>query len=191
MIRVELAYYYLTANMYLAIFYIHHSFITETILFSCSLVIFLVMFHFKQDSRNVYLVNFACYKPDASLMCSKQNFMHLSRISGAFTEESLAFQKKVLERSGLGEKIYLSEGMLTVPTEASMREARKEADRVMFGAVDELFSKVSLNVNDIEILVLNCSLFNPIASLSSAIVNRYKLRSNILSYNLGGMGCSA
>lgn len=136
MICVKLAYeYYLTANMYLllivplAIFYIHHSFVTETILFSCSLVKFLVMFHFKQDSRNVYPVN-SCYKPDASLMCRKQNFMHLSRISGAFTEESLAFQKKVLERSGLGEKIYLSEGMLTVPTEASMREARKEAERV-------------------------------------------------------------
>lgn len=68
------------------------------------------MFHFKKDSRNVYLVNFACYKPDASLMCSKQNSMHLSRISGDFSEESLAFQKKVLERSGLGEKTYLSRG---------------------------------------------------------------------------------
>ncbi|KAK1362575.1 3-ketoacyl-CoA synthase [Heracleum sosnowskyi] len=117
--------------------------------------------------------------------------MHLSRVSGAFTEESLAFQKRVLERSGLGEKTYLPEGLLRVPAEVGMREARKQAEKVMFGTVDELFSKVSLNVNDIGILVLNSCLFNPVPSLSSVIVNRYKLRSNILSYNLGGMGCSA
>ncbi|WOH16180.1 hypothetical protein DCAR_0935729 [Daucus carota subsp. sativus] len=214
MIRVKHAYHYLTANMYLllillvAIFYLHCSFVNkkdlwtlyvmqlnnilklhpvETILLSC----FLVMFHFKLHARNVYLVNYASYKPDASLMCSKQQFMHLSRSSGAFNEESLAFQKKVLERSGIGEKSYLPEGLLTVPAKEGLSEARKEAENVMFGAVDELFSKVRLKVNDIGILVLNCSIFSPTPSLSSAIVNRYKLRSNILSYNLGGMGCSA
>ncbi|WOH16182.1 hypothetical protein DCAR_0935731 [Daucus carota subsp. sativus] len=213
MIRIKHAYHNLTANMYLllillvAIFYHHCSFVNkknllalyvmqldnhklhlvETILLSC----FLVMFYFKLHSRQVYLVNYACYKPDASLMCSKQQFMHLSRSSGAFTEESLALQKKVLERSGIGEKTYLSEGLLTVPPKVGLSEARKEAEKVMFGAVDELFSKVRLKVNDIGILVLNCSMFSPTPSLSSAIVNRYKLRSNILSYNLGGMGCSA
>ena len=44
---------------------------------------------------------------------------------------------------------------------------------------------------DIGILVVNSSLFNPTPSLSARIVNHYKLRGNILSYNLGGMGCSA
>ncbi|KAI4376054.1 hypothetical protein MLD38_013850 [Melastoma candidum] len=34
-------------------------------------------------------------------------------------------------------------------------------------------------------------LFNPTPSLSAMIVNKYKLRGNIKSYNLGGMGCSA
>ncbi|KAK1362573.1 3-ketoacyl-CoA synthase [Heracleum sosnowskyi] len=118
--------------------------------------------------------------------------MEISRRSGAFREESLAFQKKVLERSGLGEKTYFSEGLLRVPTDVSTREARKEAEKVMFGAIDELLSKVkNVKRKDIGILVLNCSMFNPTPSLSSAIVNRFKLRSDILSYNLGGMGCSA
>lgn len=43
----------------------------------------------------------------------------------------------------------------------------------------------------IDILVVNCSLFNPTPSLSAMIVNHFKMRSNIVSYNLGGMGCSA
>lgn len=118
--------------------------------------------------------------------------MELSRRSGAFREESLAFQKKVLEKSGIGEKTYFSEGLLKVPAEVTTNEASKEAEKVMFGAIDELLSKVkNVKGEDIGILVLNCSMFNPTPSLSSAIVNRYKLRSNILSYNLGGMGCSA
>ncbi|RYR02766.1 hypothetical protein Ahy_B06g081586 isoform F [Arachis hypogaea] len=61
----------------------------------------------------------------------------------------------------------------------------------MFGALDALFAKTGLNPRDIDILIVNCSLFNPTPSLSAMIVNHYKLRTNIKSYNLSGMGCSA
>lgn len=43
----------------------------------------------------------------------------------------------------------------------------------------------------IDILVVNCSLFNPTPSLSAMIIHHFKMRSNIVSYNLAGMGCSA
>ncbi|PNX75996.1 3-ketoacyl-CoA synthase 11-like protein, partial [Trifolium pratense] len=72
-----------------------------------------------------------------------------------------------------------------------MDEARKEAEEVMFGAIDEALEKTGVKAKDIGILVVNCSLFNPTPSLSAMIVNHYKLRGNVLSYNLGGMGCSA
>ncbi|KAJ9555313.1 hypothetical protein OSB04_009927 [Centaurea solstitialis] len=72
-----------------------------------------------------------------------------------------------------------------------MAEARKEAELVMFGAIDELLAKTAVKPKDIGILIVNCSLFNPTPSLASMIVNHYKLRGNILSFNLGGMGCSA
>jgi 3-ketoacyl-CoA synthase len=73
----------------------------------------------------------------------------------------------------------------------SLEEARVEAESVMFGALDDLFSKTGVKPRDIGILIVNCSLFNPTPSLSSMIVNHYKLRTDIKSYNLGGMGCSA
>ena len=47
------------------------------------------------------------------------------------------------------------------------------------------------NCVQIDILVVNCSLFNPTPSLSAMIINHFKMRSNIVSYNLAGMGCSA
>ena len=39
--------------------------------------------------------------------------------------------------------------------------------------------------------MVNCSLFNPTPSLSAMIVNHFKMRPDIGSYNLSGMGCSA
>ena len=157
---------------------------------SCVMV-FLATFYFTSRPRKVYLVNFACYKPEEARICRREIFIERSTLTGSFTEENLAFQKKILERSGLGQKTYLPEAVLRVPPNPCMAEARKEAEAVMFGAIDELLAKTGVKAKDIGILVVNCSLFNPTPSLSSMIVNHYKLRGNILSYNLGGMGCSA
>ncbi|KAK5793988.1 3-ketoacyl-CoA synthase 17 -like protein [Gossypium arboreum] len=158
----------------------------------CSgLLVFLATLYFMSRPRKAYLVNFACYKPEADRICTREIFMERSGLTGSFTEENLAFQKKILERSGLGQKTYLPEAVMRVPPNPCMAEARKEAETVMFGAIDELLDKTGVKAKDIGILVVNCSLFNPTPSLSAMVVNRYKLRGNILSYNLGGMGCSA
>ena len=155
------------------------------------IIVILATLHFMSRQRKVYLVNFSCYKPDHTLMCSNETFMKATKLTGSFTEESLAFQKKILERSGYGQKTYTAKTFLEVPINMSFNEARKEAELVMFGVIDELLAKTGVKTKDIRILVVNCSLFNPAPSLSAMVVNRYKLRGNILSYNLSGMGCSA
>ncbi|KAD4384517.1 hypothetical protein R6Q59_011359 [Mikania micrantha] len=158
----------------------------------CStLLVFFTTLYFLTRPRPVYLVNFSCYKPEEERKCTRQIFMERSTATGSFTEGSLEFQRKILERSGLGESTYLPEAVLRVPPNPCMAEARKEAELVMFGAIDDLLAKTSVKPKDIGILIVNCSLFNPTPSLASMIVNHYKLRGNILSFNLGGMGCSA
>ncbi|KAE8665190.1 3-ketoacyl-CoA synthase 9 [Hibiscus syriacus] len=114
-----------------------------------------------------------------------------TRLSSDFDESSLEFQRKILERSGLGEETYVPQAMHNIPPTPSMMAAREEAEKVMYGALDILFRNTNVTPKDIGILVVNCSLFNPTPSLSSMIVNKYKLRRNIRSFNLGGMGCSA
>lgn len=162
------------------------------IFFLCTgLLVFLGTVYFMSRPRKVYMVNFACYKPEPARKVTKEIFMDRTVNLGAFSQENVDFQKKILERSGLGQDTYFPEALISLPPNPCMAEARNEAEMVMFGAIDELLAKTKVKAKDIGILIVNCSLFNPTPSLSAMIVNHYKLRGNILSYNLGGMGCSA
>ncbi|KAH7446352.1 hypothetical protein KP509_01G052400 [Ceratopteris richardii] len=159
-------------------------------LFSASLV-FGITLYFITRPFPVYMVDFACYRAPKEDMCSNANFMRCSVAMGVFNEKSLEFQRKICERSGLGEETYLPPAVISDPPNPCMAEARREAERVMFGAIDELFEKTGLKPKDVGILIVNCSLFVPTPSLPAIIVNHYNMRGNIKSFNLGGMGCSA
>ncbi len=43
----------------------------------------------------------------------------------------------------------------------------------------------------LDILVVNCSVFNPTPSLAAAVINQFRLKPTVITYNLSGMGCSA
>lgn len=158
--------------------------------FSASLV-FVLTVYFKSRPFPIYLVDFSCYKASKNDMCSNGAFMGYSAAMGVFNEKSLDFQRKICERSGLGEETYLPPAVINEPPNPCMAEARLEAERVMFGAIDELFAKTGVSPRDVGMLVVNCSLFVPTPSLASIIVTHYKMRGDVKSVNLGGMGCSA
>nr|XP_010914511.1 3-ketoacyl-CoA synthase 11 [Elaeis guineensis] len=163
-----------------------HTIVFCSALFACVLIIY----HMVRPSP-IYLINFSCYKPDDSCKFSHEAFVQRSIVLGTFTKENVAFQKKILERSGIGQSTYFPEAVAKLPPDLRIFEARKEAEMVIFGAVEDLLAKTQLEAKDIDILVVNCSLFSPTPSLSTMIINHYKLREDVISYNLGGMGCSA
>lgn len=61
----------------------------------------------------------------------------------------------------------------------------------MFTVVRDVLAKTKTDPRSIDILVVNCSLFAPTPSLASMIINEFGMRTDISSYNLSGMGCSA
>ncbi|KAK9277406.1 hypothetical protein L1049_006949 [Liquidambar formosana] len=156
-----------------------------------TLVVILSTLYIVKPSRKVFLLDFACYKPKDTQASTNERVLKQIGKYGKFTEESMDFMKKMMGKSGLGQSTYLPDALLKECPNPCMKEAREEAEEVMFGAIDELLRKTRVKSEDIGILVVNCSIFNVVPSLSAMIVARYKLGENVRSYNLGGMGCSA
>lgn len=171
-----------------------HAFYNLNIL-SITCTIFLIIIastiYFMSRPRPVYLIDYACFKPPFYYRVPFATFMEHSRIIPYYTEKTTKFQMYILERSGLGEETYLPPSIHYLPPKATMQKSRDEAELVIFSSIDDLLRKTALKPKDIDILIVNCSLFSPTPSLSAMIINRYKLRSNIRSFNLSGMGCSA
>lgn len=108
-----------------------------------------------------------------------------------FDSKSLSFMEKVLTCSGQSEETYLPPSLHYIPPETHYQESIKEVHMVLFPIIDDLLAKTELSVSDIDILIVNCSGFCPSPSLSSIIINKYAMKSDIKSYNITGMGCSA
>ncbi|PWA79411.1 very-long-chain 3-ketoacyl-CoA synthase, Thiolase-like protein [Artemisia annua] len=147
----------------------------------------------KKTSCKVYLIDFVCYKPPSFQKCPKELTVIQVRQTGV-SEELLDFMKRVLERSGLGDSTYLAEIYFKQGPKGynpSMKDSRREVELAIFGSVDMLLAKTGVKKEDIGILIVNCCIYNTQPSLSSIIVNRYKFKENIITYNLAGMGCSA
>uniref|UniRef100_A0A2N9GPD9 Protein kinase domain-containing protein n=1 Tax=Fagus sylvatica TaxID=28930 RepID=A0A2N9GPD9_FAGSY len=83
--------------------------------------------------------------------------------------KSVEFQLRILERSGLGEETCLPPASHYIPPKPTMEDARSEAELVIFSAMDSLLKKTRLNPKDIDILIVNCSLFSPTPSLSAMV----------------------
>ncbi|CDY42109.1 BnaA09g28510D [Brassica napus] len=161
------------------------------ILCSSFLIIFVSTVYFMSKPRTIYLVDYSCFKPPVTCRVPFATFMEHSRLNLIDSPKSVEFQMRILERSGLGEETCLPPAIHYIPPTPTMDAARSEAELVIFTAMDDLFKKTGLKPKDIDILIVNCSLFSPTPSLSAMIINKYKLRSNIKSLNLSGMGCSA
>ncbi|GAB2299972.1 separase/separin [Dionaea muscipula] len=153
-------------------------------------VIFVATVYFMSKPRTVYLVDYACYKPSFAFRVPFSTFMEHSRLILKDNPKSVDFQMRILERSGLGEETCLPPPIQYIPPNPNMDDARAEAELVIFSAIDDLLEKTGVKPKDIDILIVNCSLFAPTPSLSAMVINRYKLRSNVKSFNLSGMGCS-
>lgn len=153
-----------------------------------TLVVFLGTMYFMSRPRNVYLVDFSCYKPHERYMISKERLVE--KLTDIFDESSLNFQKKILYNSGLSDKTYIPVDKW-IPSNFSLSSNQHQAKLVIIGAIDDLLAKTGVKIRDIGFIIVNSSMFNPTPSLSAMVVNHYKLGVNVITYNLGGMGCSA
>lgn len=165
--------------------------ITYPKLFFITLTLVVLFFFRKNNKRRVFLVDFSCYKPPKNQQVDRQTFVDKSSKALCYNKDSLEFMDKMLERSGLGDKTYLSKGLLKEPTDMSAEAAKEEVEMAIFGVIDELLLKTGVQCEDIGMLITVFGGYNIMPSVSSVIVKRYNLRHDIRTYNVTGMGCTA
>ncbi|KAA8524484.1 hypothetical protein F0562_010907 [Nyssa sinensis] len=106
--------------------------------------------------------------------------------------EEFRFLLKTMVSSGIGEEAYCPRNILLGKEEfPTLTDALSETDEIVFDTLDNLFAKTKTSPQEIDILVMNVSLFTPVPSLTARIINRYKMKDSIKAFNLSGMGCSS
>jgi len=146
-------------------------------------------------SNRVHLIDLHCYKPPKELKFDSEEAYRIASGSEMFSEKELKFMRKITEKSGLSPtETHLPKAInplyVGLKPKISIDTSMDEARMCLFGAVEGLLKKTGLKASDVDILITCCSIFCPTPSMSSMIVNEFKMRPSILSYHLGGMGCS-
>ena len=145
----------------------------------------------------IYLLSFATFKPPEEWKVSHVEILEMMRRQRCFTEDSLDFMKRILERSGTGQATAWPPGIVkslqpdAPVADRSIAASRKEAETVIFDVVEQALKKAKVHPKEITILVINCSLFSPTPSLCAMVMSHFGMRSDCATYNLSGMGCSA
>lgn len=159
-----------------------------------ALVLGIVGWFIRRD-KPIYLMSFATFKAPDSWKCTHEQILQMMRKQECFSEESLDFLKRILERSGTGQATAWPPGITQclkgVKADRSIAASRQEAETVLFDVVEQALKKANCDPKEIDVLVINCSLFSPTPSLCAMIVTKFGMRSDVATFNLGGMGCSA
>lgn len=152
---------------------------------------------FVRRDNPIYVLGFATFKAPDDWKCSHDEIAEMMRRQKCFTQESLNFMKRILDRSGTGQATAWPPGIVksmqpdAPVADRCMESSRKEAEAVIFDIVENALKKANVKPREIDVLVINCSLFSPTPSLCAMVTSRFGMRSDVATYNLSGMGCAA
>lgn len=159
-----------------------------------AVVLFVATWLIRMDNP-IYLLSFATFKAPDSWKRSHAQIVEMMKKRNCFSQESLDFMARILERSGTGQATAWPPGIIQCledkDADFSMDASRKEAETILFDIVEKALKKAKVHPKEIDVLVINCSLFSPTPSLCAMVASKFGMRSDLCTYNLGGMGCSA
>ncbi|KAI4352123.1 hypothetical protein L6164_006404 [Bauhinia variegata] len=146
----------------------------------------------RRRNQSCFMLAYECFKPPEDRKLDTDSCARIVLRNQNLGLEEYRFLLKVIVSSGIGENSYcpknIVEGREENPT---LEDALQELDESMFDTLDKLFERTGFSPSEIDILVVNVSMFATSPSLTSRIINRYKMREDVKAFNLAGMGCSA
>uniref|UniRef100_A0A5B6YTL9 3-ketoacyl-CoA synthase n=1 Tax=Davidia involucrata TaxID=16924 RepID=A0A5B6YTL9_DAVIN len=139
-----------------------------------------------------YILDYQCYKPSDDRKLSTEFSGEIIKRSKNLGLNEYKFLLKAIVSSGIGEQTYAPRNFFFGREECPTHDdGISEMDEFFNDSIEKLLSRSGISPSEIDVLVVNISLITSIPSLPSRIINRYKMKENIKTYNLTGMGCSA
>ncbi|CAL8467330.1 g6867 [Coccomyxa elongata] len=164
----------------------------------------ILCFSYLRPARKpTYLLDFYCLRPPNRirlfslwLELSRAQFMDgCRRPNHACNDVLIEFSEKVLEISGLGDRTFVPDKVKRAAEGEdlgkSFAEAVDETETALIVSIRKVLHRTGLKPCQIDALIVNCSAFAPVPSLSARMVHHFKFRSDIRTVNLSGMGCAA
>eukprot|EP00884_Botryococcus_braunii_P009566 jgi/Botrbrau1/18610/Bobra.0367s0050.1 len=181
----------LAALLYQEFIEANHGTAALLVLFSFALSYFLYV-----PAHDVFLLDIACFGPPQQLRVSIEDFIAGLRAKQAFTDTNISFMERIMLKSGLGPATALPEGIIRVcrskkVEQTTLEDALSEAEWVMFDCVAALLKKTRIHPKEVDVVITSCSCFAPTPSMAAMILNKFKMRSDVATYSLAGMGCSS
>ncbi|XXG84258.1 hypothetical protein AAC387_Pa10g1810 [Persea americana] len=156
-----------------------------------TLILLATFFFTYRPIKHVYLIDYSCYRPPDSLRAPLSTYIEHISICGAFDGPSIEFQKKLVERSGIGNDTCFPHGLHQLPDDNSSKSALIEVETIMCTTLKDLLTKHQIDPTTIDILITNCGVVCSTPSIAAMVINRFGLKSDVRSFHLAGMGCSA
>ncbi|XP_052149153.1 3-ketoacyl-CoA synthase 12-like [Oryza glaberrima] len=145
----------------------------------------------RRQSR-CYLLDYVCHKPSDDRKVSTEAAGAVIERSKRLGLPEYRFLLRVIVRSGIGEETYAPRNVLDGREgEPTHGDSLGEMEDFFGDSIAELFARTGFGPRDVDVLVINASMFSPDPSLASMIVRRYGMREDVAAYSLAGMGCSA
>ncbi|CAL0323192.1 unnamed protein product [Lupinus luteus] len=146
----------------------------------------------QRRNQECYILGYQCYKPSDDRKLGTDCCGKIIGRNKNLGLDEYKFLLKAIVSSGVGEKTYaprnVIEGRETNPT---LNDGINEMEEFFHDSISKLLSKQGISPSQIDILVVNVSMLASNPSFASRIINHYKMRHDIKTFNLSGMGCSA
>ncbi|PIN04550.1 Very-long-chain 3-oxoacyl-CoA synthase [Handroanthus impetiginosus] len=161
---------------------------------SISLMFFLRQFYKVFDQRRdqyCYLVHYECHKPSDDRKINTKFCGNIIARNKNLGHQEYKFLLRVIVNSGIGEETYGPRNIIACRENSpTLQDGILEMEEFFIDTLDQLFLKSGVSPQEIDVLLLNVAMLASVPSLTSLIINRYKMRDDIKSFNLTGMGCS-
>ncbi|KAK4286498.1 hypothetical protein QN277_003047 [Acacia crassicarpa] len=146
----------------------------------------------ERKDQECFLLNYQCYKPPDDRKLGTEYCGKIISRNPYLGLGEYKFLLKAVVSSGIGEHTYAPRNFfLGREVQPTLEDAHLELDEFFHDSIAKLLSRSQLSPSDIDVLVVNVSMCAAVPSLTSRIINHYKMRDDIKAYNLTGMGCSA